>query len=82
MMEPGSLVVVDGVVVEVLQLHLMGDVQLRDISTLKLKWVDFYLCELIDPNKDGESLLTALGAISDMAEPDDEEEVGADAKPE
>lgn len=82
MMGPGSWVVVDGQVAEVVKLSPNGDVHIRDISTLKLKWVDYYLCELIDPNKDGESLLTALGALSDMAEPVVEGGVGDDAKPE
>lgn len=67
---------------EVVKLSPNGDVHIRDISTLKLKWVDYYLCELIDPNKDGESLLTALGALSDIAEAVIEEEAGADDKPE
>lgn len=81
-MERGSWVVVDGVVAEVLQLAPNGDVHVRDIGTLELKWVDYYLCELIDPNKDGESLLTALGALYDMADPVVEEEVGDDDQPE
>ena len=75
------MVVVNGVVVEVVELHLMGDVQVRDISTLELKWVDYYVCELIDPSKDGEALLTALGALHDTADPVDEGVVGDDAKP-
>jgi hypothetical protein len=79
-MEVGSLVVVDGLTAEVVAFTPGGDVRVRDISTLKLKWVDYYLCEVVDPNKDGEALLTALGALHDMADSIDEAEVGDDVE--
>lgn len=65
-MRQGDYVVVDGRAKEVLQLDPSGDMLVRDISTLELKWVDFYVVRTIDPREEG-LLLDALGALSDDA---------------
>ena len=70
--EVGSFVVIDGQLMEVLGLDPNGYVLIRRGKTLELEWIDFYLVEFIDPNKDGESLLTALGSLSNHEEPSEE----------
>lgn len=77
-MSKGDLVVVDGRAAEVVELDPTGDMLVRDISTLKLKWVDYYIVRTIDPREEG-LLLDALGALWDgdvMPSP----ETGADGR--
>jgi len=77
-MTKGDLVVVGGRAVEVVELTPTGDMLVRDISTLKLKWVDYYIVRTIDPREEG-LLLDALGALWDGDEMPPSEE-GADGR--
>ena len=74
-MELGTSVVVDGRVMEVMGLDLSGDMLVRDVLTLKLKWVDYYIARVFDPHEDGGALLEAMGALTDDdVAPSEEEE--------
>jgi len=78
-MELGTSVVVEGRVMEVMGLDPDGDMLVRDVLTLKLKWVDYYITRVIDPHKDGGALLEAMGALTDddvaLSEEDEEAHV-------
>jgi hypothetical protein len=62
-MRDGDYVVVDGRLVEVMELDCTGDMLIRDALTLKLRWVDFYVARVIDPHGEDGAILEALSMI-------------------
>ena len=72
---PGSSVVVDGRVCDAVRITPEGDVFVRNVLTLECRWVDYYLCDVIDPHKHPGALLDAIAALesSDVSEENDEE---------
>ena len=69
--------VVDGDLAEVIEACHGGDVHIRDVRSLECKWVDYFVCELVDPNSSPEMLLTALGELFEVSCPRPNSDVGA-----
>ena len=62
-MKIGSTLVIDGRFCEVMLIAPSGDVQVRDVITLELRWTDYFVHRFIDPNKNPEALLDAMSTI-------------------
>lgn len=69
--------IVDGGLAEVIEACPGGDVHVRDVRSLKSRWVDYFICELVDPNESPEMLLTALGELFEASTPRSDSDVGA-----
>lgn len=68
MME-GDTVIIKGRAFDVLSITSSGDVYVRDVISLELKWVDKYICGLVDPHKNPGALLDALSHLGEDSDP-------------
>ena len=73
----GASVVVMGRLCDVVYIAHTGDVQVRDVITLELRWYDYFVCRLLDPHENPGALLEAMSTLRNDCEKND----ARDARP-